>query len=382
MPMEPFCSKFEKTACDETRTVKLFKHDKLPDGTYAFAESYCNEIDCDCRRVYINVISEKNIECFATINYGWESIKFYKRWIGDKKMARDLQGPILAPGQIQSKYAPLFLDIFKEVIQDKKYVDRLKKHYSMVREVTGNKKSSYSPQSKTLQKYLREIEKEYDFILSEDNYEQIILEELDSPESLLNYFKDYMKINQHVISLEWGALMFLCIVAYDDMDVSNLEKYYKLLKNYPPNSYIEYAIGEMYFRYYGDFFKARDKFEVSLTLRQDDPHVHYELGFLYYLLGIFHKSREHYEKAVFYSKYGNCYSEIKARSLYNIAVSKINMEQNYEEGKKLLKEALVFRPDYPEAKEALSKLPGFREEKNNKSGGSIVNEIRQLFRKD
>ena len=34
MPMEPFCSKFEKIACDETRTVTISKHDKLPDGTY------------------------------------------------------------------------------------------------------------------------------------------------------------------------------------------------------------------------------------------------------------------------------------------------------------------------------------------------------------
>ncbi len=304
--------------------------------------------------------------------------------MGNKKMAKDLQGPILAPGQSQSNYAPVFLNIFKEIIQDKNYVDRLKKHYSMFREVIKKKEhknTSSLPKNKTLQKYLRNLEEEYDIILTEENYEQVILKELGEPESLLDYFRDYMKTNKDILSIEWACLMVLVILAYDDMYVPDIEKYYKLLKKYPANGYIEHIMGEIYLRYYGNLFKARDKFEVTLNLRQKDPHSHYELGFLYHLLGIFNKSCEHYEKAILYAEYGNLPNEIKARSLYNIATAKINIEQNYKEGRKLLEDALISMPDYSEARDALNLLPGYKEEKNNTQGGNIINEIKRLFRR-
>ncbi len=34
----------------------------LPDDDYGFLEAYCNDENCDCRRVFFNVISRKRVE--------------------------------------------------------------------------------------------------------------------------------------------------------------------------------------------------------------------------------------------------------------------------------------------------------------------------------
>lgn len=39
----------------ETRTATLRGHEGLPDDTYAFAEAFCDDPGCDCRRALIHV---------------------------------------------------------------------------------------------------------------------------------------------------------------------------------------------------------------------------------------------------------------------------------------------------------------------------------------
>lgn len=71
---------------------------------------------------------------------------------------------------------------------------------------------------------------------------------------------------------------------------------------------------------------------------------------------MFNKSFEHYEKAVINHQTANKPKELKARSLYNLAVIKISVERDYEEVERHLKEALAAMPQYPEAKRALKQL--------------------------
>jgi len=119
-------------------------------------------------------------------------------------------------------------------------------------------------------------------------------------------------------------------------------------------------MAELQLRYYGNIFKARDGFLKGLELKPDDAHCHYNLGFVYHLLGVFDKSFGHYEKAVINYQNANKPEEIKARSLYNLAVFKINVEQDYEEGERFFKEALAVMPRYPEAKRALKQMRWLR----------------------
>lgn len=207
-----------------------------------------------------------------------------------------------------------------------------------------------------LPRYLAKIERIYGVVLTEQNYKDMILEEIKSPPSLLDYFKDYMTGNEDVITLEWGCLFFLFMKAGQEKDVSNIERYCKLLKKYPLNWLTEVAIAELELRYYVSLFKAKDKFQKALELKPNDAHCHYHLGFIYYLLGVFDKAAEHYENAVIHHKNANNPNEVKARSLHNLAVHKINIEHNYKGARKLLNDALREMPDYPQAKHALRQI--------------------------
>lgn len=213
---------------------------------------------------------------------------------------------------------------------------------------------------KSLQRYLAKIKKDYDVSLTEENYKDMILEELESPPSLLDYFRDYMEKNKATLTLEWGCLMFLFIKADEEKYAPDIVKYYKLLETYPPNWFTEVGLAELQLRYYGNIFKARDGFLKCLELKPDDAHCHYNLGLVYHLLGVFDKSFEYYKKAVINYQTANKPKEIKARSLYNLAVFKINVEQDYEEAKRFLTEALAVMPRYPEAKRALKQMRWLR----------------------
>jgi tetratricopeptide (TPR) repeat protein len=145
---------------------------------------------------------------------------------------------------------------------------------------------------KSLQRYLVKIGKDFNVVVTEENYKDVILKELETPPSLLDYLRDYMEKNE--LTLEWGCLMFLFIRADEEKYVPDIESYYKLLARYPPNWFIEVGMAELELRYYGNIFKARDGFFKGLELRPDNARCHYNLGFIYHLLGVFNKSFEHY----------------------------------------------------------------------------------------
>ncbi len=141
MPMVSFHSKFRDVAFRETRTVTTFEErNGLPAGSYGFMESYCDEPGCDCRCVFLNVVTpgmKAKDDPLATINFGWEDLAYYVKWQhGDKQFAREMKGPSLSAAMVsQSRLAPALLDLFKKVLlPDEAYVDRLKRHYRMFRE--------------------------------------------------------------------------------------------------------------------------------------------------------------------------------------------------------------------------------------------------------
>lgn len=136
MPFVMLREHFPEIAEQETRSFTTFEDSSLPPGSYSLIESYCDEPDCDCRRVFFSVFSSHSLQIEAVIAYGWESDKFYARWLrdGDPETIRDLQGPILNPMSPQSPHAPAILDLVRDVVlRDSVYVERVKKHYRMFR---------------------------------------------------------------------------------------------------------------------------------------------------------------------------------------------------------------------------------------------------------
>jgi hypothetical protein len=60
--------------------VGLRDSPQLPDGDYTFVDMYCVDPECDCRKTMIHVL--RNGTHVATINFGWESPEFYRKWMG------------------------------------------------------------------------------------------------------------------------------------------------------------------------------------------------------------------------------------------------------------------------------------------------------------
>lgn len=139
MAYEPFHERFPDVAMDEVRTFFAVNDPELPDDAYTLIEAYCNEPDCDCRRVFFNVYSQERQRVVAVVAYGWESRAFYREWLGmdDPEAIRELKGPALNSLSRQSAFAPIILERVKEILKDPAYVERLKRHYRMFRETVN-----------------------------------------------------------------------------------------------------------------------------------------------------------------------------------------------------------------------------------------------------
>jgi hypothetical protein len=135
-----FHHKFPDIGVTETRTVIEVDNGRRGD-TFLFLELYCDEVDCDCRRVFIQVASAKAQEArraatVATLVYGWEGDQFYRDWARHPLNAEDLldlKGPAFPRLQPQSARSEEMLAHFKDLLKDPAYVARIKRHYAMFR---------------------------------------------------------------------------------------------------------------------------------------------------------------------------------------------------------------------------------------------------------
>ena len=127
------------------RTLHIQKAQGVPDGEYDLIECFCNETDCDCRRVMIGVRDCASNKIVAYISYGWESLDFYLKWTGNLSDAKECKGPYLDPLNPQSIYAQTFLTIFENyLLPDKVYLDRLQHHYSLFKAALKKKNPALS----------------------------------------------------------------------------------------------------------------------------------------------------------------------------------------------------------------------------------------------
>lgn len=133
MPYTSFHFHFPELAEKETRTLTILREDDvIPKGSYGLVEMYCDDLNCDCRRVFLEIYDWEHNKPLAYIAYGWESAAFYRKWLNmdDPKTIRELQGPALNLGSPQSKLAPAFLELVRTaVLKDPLYIERIKRHY-------------------------------------------------------------------------------------------------------------------------------------------------------------------------------------------------------------------------------------------------------------
>lgn len=142
MPYIPFHDICPSTAEKETRVITLLQNDNefdLPQGDYAFIELFCDE--CDCRRVFLQVILNQKI--VVTIAYGWEKISFYRKEFKgfEEDEIKELKGPSIDLFQYQSDISNHVLKMFNTILfSDKEYLNRITKHYDQFKKTLKAKR--------------------------------------------------------------------------------------------------------------------------------------------------------------------------------------------------------------------------------------------------
>ena len=141
MIMQPFHEVCPHPGTDEYRSITLTddapagSESQLVRGSYGFAECFCADRKCDCRRVQLVVFLNTNRRPLASISYGFDR---------DEPMC----GPFLDPLNPQSEYAEELLAMAKHfLLSDAAYVARLERHYRMFKQAIGAK---FVPKSVTV----------------------------------------------------------------------------------------------------------------------------------------------------------------------------------------------------------------------------------------
>ncbi len=121
MPLEPFDKFFRDVAQAEPRLCKVNTPEfAVPCGPYLLREFYCTEMDCDCRRVLVQFVpfDGRPFQVTASINYGWEKAKYYRKWSRVPELWREMAGATLESFAEQGPHALQFLEIFKRILLD------------------------------------------------------------------------------------------------------------------------------------------------------------------------------------------------------------------------------------------------------------------------
>lgn len=100
----------------------------VPPDEYGLVEMYCDERECDCRRVMIAVYSRHPVRQVATINHAFDPPA-----AGDS-MPQTFLDRLNSQSQLSEAFLREFLDLVRH---DADYVARLERHYRMFKEFIG-----------------------------------------------------------------------------------------------------------------------------------------------------------------------------------------------------------------------------------------------------
>lgn len=126
MYLTPFVRVFGDQGVQETRVLTTHGCPGLPDDAYALMEAYCTDPACDCRRVMLNVLGQRQgPTALAYVSFGFDR---------DAEMA----GPYLDPLNPRSPYADILFPLVVQILADPAYVARLESHYRQIKRAAAD----------------------------------------------------------------------------------------------------------------------------------------------------------------------------------------------------------------------------------------------------
>lgn len=125
MIFSSFFEEFPELVESEFRNIFVFGNDSykyIPPGNYAFLELFCPDLDCDCRKVIINIVSVNPTKVWAVLNYGWESEEYYQTWWGTShKHYKPMSGITFDP-PTKDPLKNEFLTVFQDILNSWKHL--------------------------------------------------------------------------------------------------------------------------------------------------------------------------------------------------------------------------------------------------------------------
>lgn len=142
---------FPEIAREETRGLIITSDPVIPADIYTFVELYCPDPECDCRMVRLSVVTERG-PSHAEISYGWHEERYYRGPLNDFE-ENGLPGPSCSFGAPQGPFAHIFLERFESLfLSDANYVNRLKRHYALIKREAQRRDLRKSPTDQLFQK--------------------------------------------------------------------------------------------------------------------------------------------------------------------------------------------------------------------------------------
>lgn len=129
-----FWFKYPELAEKETKLFIITWDDReIPKWNYIIYEMYCTNPKCDCRKVSFNIIWP-NKEIYY-LDYWFEKPEYYmKWWIWDKNLAQEMSWLSVNTFNWNIEDNKKMFENIKYFLQDEKYVERLKKHYKLMKQ--------------------------------------------------------------------------------------------------------------------------------------------------------------------------------------------------------------------------------------------------------
>jgi hypothetical protein len=149
--MTPFHNICPATAQAESRSIHVLESDPhLPVGVYLLMEFYCPDHKCDCRRVILRILKvdgedgwDPNQPPEATLTYGWASRTHCRKWFGGNISEEEIDFHLTLNLELLSAQSPRaehWLKLVRSIFaRDPAYVERLGKHYRLMRSVRPGK---------------------------------------------------------------------------------------------------------------------------------------------------------------------------------------------------------------------------------------------------
>jgi len=188
-----------------------------------------------------------------------------------------------------------------------------------------------------------------------ENWQQLALDWFPSDEVEREALNRYIARYEQKLGAAWARDLLRLEVFFRANDPLAIVTHYKrALRAYPRCALVEVWVGAHLLRYSGELWLAREMYLNAARELPTFAKPFYELGFIQYLLGDFAGALEYFDQAA--ARVTDDDRELAARVFYNRGMARLALTADRQAAIADIKEALRYKPDYAQAKNALRAL--------------------------